>query len=49
LTLRKVNYGTTKVEEKIFNVQALPFVVKNLKAADALTNENVLAIRPGLA
>jgi pseudaminic acid synthase len=46
--LGKVSYGSTLAEAKSIQFRRSLYIVKNLKAGDVLTNENVRAIRPGL-
>jgi len=43
-----VAYGPTKVEKKSLQYRRSLYVVKDIKAGDVLTKENVRAIRPGL-
>ena len=46
--LGKVSYGATEAEKKSLQFRRSLYIVKDLKAGDVLTNENVRAIRPGL-
>ena len=43
-----VNYGATEAEKKSIVFRRSLYIVKDMKAGDVLTNENVRAIRPGL-
>ena len=43
-----VSYGPTEAEKKSIQFRRSLYVVKDLKAGDVLTRENVRAIRPGL-
>jgi pseudaminic acid synthase len=44
----RVSYGATEAEKKSIVFRRSLYVVKNLKAGDFLTKDNVRAIRPGL-
>ena len=46
--LGKVSYGATEAEKKSLQFRRSLYIVKDLKAGDVLTNENVRVIRPGL-
>lgn len=46
--LGKVSYGATAAEKKSIQFRRSLYIVKDLKAGDVLTAENVRAIRPGL-
>lgn len=46
--LGQVSYGATAAEKKSIQFRRSLYIVKNLKAGDVLTTENVRAIRPGL-
>ncbi len=48
LSLGQVRYGPTAVEKKSIQFRRSLYIVKDLKAGDLLTRENVRAIRPGL-
>ncbi len=43
-----ISYGTTEAEKKSIVFRRSLYVVKDLKAGDVLTSDNVRAIRPGL-
>ena len=45
--LGQVSYGPTEAEKKSIQYRRSLYIVKDLKAGDYLTNENVRAIRPG--
>jgi pseudaminic acid synthase len=45
--LGKVSYGPTEAEKKSIQFRRSLYIVKNLKAGDVLTKDNVRAIRPG--
>jgi pseudaminic acid synthase len=47
-SLGKINYGPTEGEKSSLQYRRSLYIVKNLKAGDLLTKENVRAIRPGL-
>ena len=47
-SLGKVSYGPTEAEKKSLLFRRSLYVVKDLKAGDELTKDNVRAIRPGL-
>lgn len=44
----QISYGPTEAEKKSLQYRRTLYVVKDLKAGDVLTRENVRAIRPGL-
>jgi pseudaminic acid synthase len=44
----QVNYGPTEAEKKSLQYRRSLYVVRDMKAGDALTRDNVRAIRPGL-
>jgi pseudaminic acid synthase len=44
----KVNYGATQAEKKSIAFRRSLYIVKDMKAGDRLTTENLRAIRPGL-
>jgi N-acetylneuraminate synthase len=46
--LGKVSYGATEAEKKSIQFRRSLYIVKDLKAGDQLTTDNVRAIRPGL-
>lgn len=46
--LGKVSYGATAAEKKSIQFRRSLYIVKDLKAGDVLTADNVRAIRPGL-
>jgi pseudaminic acid synthase len=46
--LGSVRYGATEAEKKSLQFRRSLYVVKNLRAGDELTHDNVRAIRPGL-
>lgn len=46
--LGKVSYGPTLAEKKSIQFRRSLYIVKDLKAGDVLTKDNVRAIRPGL-
>jgi pseudaminic acid synthase len=46
--LGKIQYGPTEAEEKSLQYRRSLYVVKDMKAGDRLTSENLRAIRPGL-
>ena len=43
-----ISYGATEAERKSLQYRRSLYVIKNLKAGDVLTKDNVRAIRPGL-
>ena len=47
-SLGRVCYGPTEAEEKSLQFRRSLYVVRDLKAGDVLTSDNVRAIRPGL-
>ena len=46
--LGKISYGATEAEKKSIQFRRSLYIVKDLKAGDVLTAENLRAIRPGL-
>ena len=46
--LGRVNYGPTEAEKKSLQYRRSLYVVKDIKAGDTLTTENLKVIRPGL-
>jgi N-acetylneuraminate synthase len=46
--LGNVSYGATVAEKKSLQFRRSLYIVKDLKAGDVLSKENVRAIRPGL-
>jgi N-acetylneuraminate synthase len=46
--LGEVSYGATEAEEKSIQFRRSLYIVKDLRAGDVLTSENVRAIRPGM-
>jgi pseudaminic acid synthase len=48
LALGKIKYGVLKEEEKSQTFKRSIYIVKDLKAGDVLTEENIKIIRPGL-
>jgi N-acetylneuraminate synthase len=46
--LGKVSYGPTETEKKSLQFRRSLYLVQDMKAGDALTRDNVRAIRPGL-
>jgi N-acetylneuraminate synthase len=47
-SIGQISYGPTDAEKKSLQFRRSLYVVKDLKAGDVLTNENVRCIRPGL-
>lgn len=47
MALGQITYGATKAEQKSIKYRRSLYVVKDLKAGERLTRENVRAIRPG--
>jgi N-acetylneuraminate synthase len=45
--LGQVSYGPTEAEKKSIQFRRSIYVVKDLKAGDILTKDNIRAIRPG--
>ena len=43
-----VSYGATAAEQKSIQFRRTLYIVKDMKAGDILTTDNVRAIRPGL-
>lgn len=48
LALGQISYGATDAEKKSIQFRRSLYIVKDLKAGDVLTKENIRAIRPGL-
>ena len=44
----QISYGATEAEKKSLVFRRSLYIVKDLKAGDVLTSDNVRAIRPGL-
>lgn len=46
--LGKVSYGSTEAEKPSVRFRRSLYIVRDMKAGDILTRENIRAIRPGL-